>query len=32
MMEEVANLDGRSEAHAQAVEVLVRRVGLAPAN
>jgi uncharacterized tellurite resistance protein B-like protein len=32
MVEKVAILDGHSEAHAQAVEVLVRRVGLAPAN
>jgi uncharacterized tellurite resistance protein B-like protein len=32
MVEKVAILDGHSEAHAQAVDVLVRRVGLAPVN
>jgi hypothetical protein len=31
MVEQVANLDGRSQAHEEALDVLVRRVGLAPA-
>jgi uncharacterized tellurite resistance protein B-like protein len=31
MVEQVANLDGRSQAHEEALGVLVRRVGLAPA-
>jgi uncharacterized tellurite resistance protein B-like protein len=28
MVEEIADLDGRSEAHTEAVEVLVRRIGI----
>jgi uncharacterized tellurite resistance protein B-like protein len=32
MVEEVANFDGSSEAHVEALEALARRVGLAPAN
>ena len=32
MVEDVAELEGRHEAHAQAVDVLARRVGLVPAN
>jgi uncharacterized tellurite resistance protein B-like protein len=30
MVEQVANLDGRSQAHEEVLDVLVRRVGLAP--
>ena len=32
MVEEVANFDGSSEAHVEALEALARRVGLAPAS
>jgi hypothetical protein len=32
MIEQVADFDGSSEAHVEALEVLARRVGLAPAN
>jgi hypothetical protein len=32
MVEEVANLEGPREAHAEAVDLLARRVGLAPAS
>jgi len=31
MVDQVASFEGRSEAHAEALDVLVRRVGLAPA-
>jgi uncharacterized tellurite resistance protein B-like protein len=31
MMEEVANFEGRREAHVEALDVLARRVGVAPA-
>jgi hypothetical protein len=31
MVEEVANFDGRRDAHVEALDVLARRVGLAPA-
>jgi len=32
MVDEVAEIDDRSEAHAEAIDLLARRMGLAPAN